>query len=242
MRFPCRPTSRSNISMRLLGSVEHLFRLCILLLTHPPLPSQPVGVGFASPHLTVASLISVRLSLLGAPTKLNIISIKCFVSQHFTIHYIDGKVVRPPPARYDLRAVDPSSAPSLCVPVSQMGRNMPLPPLKSNKYPRPLPPPADLPLIDPEPLAEVEKGEPYSFSRVMRIPIDDHVRATTLDGSETPIRVSHKLLVEVRYRAEAEAGDKIFLFGKDVTIGSVSSSFAFSPAGLHSDALPPAVL
>lgn len=63
----------------------------------------------------------------------------------------------------------------------------------------------------------------------MRIPIDDHVRATTLEGSETPIRVSHKLLVEVRYRAEGQPSDKIFLFGKDVTIGSVSAGIPFSP-------------
>jgi hypothetical protein len=106
-----------------------------------------------------------------------------------------------------------------------MGRNMmPLPPSGTTvKYPRPLPPPADLPLVDPEPLAEVQAAEPYTCSRVMRVPIDDHVRPTTLEGSETPVRVSHKLLVEVRYRAEGEAGDKIFLFGKDVTIGSVRS-------------------
>jgi len=173
--------------MRLSGSVEHLSRLEVPVAHLAFFFSQPVGVGFASPHLTVASLISVRLSLLGAPTKLNIISIKSFVSQQFTIHYSDGKIVRPSPARYDLRAVDPSSAPSLCVPVSQMGSNMPLPPSGTTvKYPRPLPPPADLPLVDPEPLAEVQAGEPYTFSRVMRVPIDDHVRPTTLEGSETP--------------------------------------------------------
>lgn len=47
------------------------------------------------------------------------------------------------------------------------------------------------------------------------------VRPTTLTGTETPIHVSHKLAVEIRYTQEGEE-EKVLMVGKDVIIASVS--------------------
>lgn len=55
------------------------------------------------------------------------------------------------------------------------------------------------------------------------MPTDDIVRPTTLNGTVTPISVSHKLSVEIRYIQEGGEA-KVLTIGKDVTIASVSPS------------------
>ncbi|ORY91766.1 hypothetical protein BCR35DRAFT_299089 [Leucosporidium creatinivorum] len=189
-----------------------------LSLEHYSEDLGPVGVTFASPRLTVAALVNFRLTLLGAPTPLKIISCNVLVEQRFSITYTSGEVARPPARRYNLTKIEGSSAaPSLCV-------NKGITPLgaTTNAYiPNdPHPPSADIPSPDPDSLADLGAGEAFQYSRTMRVDIDDYVRASTLEGTETPINVSHKLLIEVRYRVQGEKGDKIFLLGKDVVIGS----------------------
>ena len=76
---------------------------------------------------------------------------------------------------------------------------------------------------DEKPLRRLEAGEEYAYSRVMRVPDDDFVRATTLEGSEGRIRVSHNLAVEIRYKVVGdEGGEKMLRLSKKLTITSVS--------------------
>ena len=71
---------------------------------------------------------------------------------------------------------------------------------------------------------ELPGGEEWSYSRIVRIPDDDQVRPSTLEGTKTRIRVKHKLVTEVRYRMPGSKKDMILEMSTDVVIASVSSS------------------
>ncbi|GAA5927512.1 hypothetical protein JCM3775_006004 [Rhodotorula graminis] len=197
----------------------------------------PVGVGISSPHLTVAALCNVRLSLLGPPKPVSIVSVVGVITQTFTVHYRDGTVARPKPMNLTLKKVDHTASPSLSVPIHNPatcsvapGPVIDLPrqveqPIVNLPSFRPVStcctihPDVDVP--DPTPLARVEAGQEFHHSRICRVPDDDHVRPSTLDGSpKTVIRVSHQLSVEVRYRKDGDTEDMILTMGKPVTITS----------------------
>lgn len=171
------------------------------------------------------------MTLLGAPSKITVISVEGFITQQYAIHYTDGdgKVVHPKPKRHPLRKVNSETAtPSLCVPICtgscsggvQQPQEVPLYPAGS-AHQDCCPPRADSHSCDSSPLAELAPNSPFHYARTMRIPMDDYVRPTTLEGTDARIRVSHKLSVEVRYRKEGDDVDKVLLVGKDVIIGSV---------------------
>lgn len=80
----------------------------------------------------------------------------------------------------------------------------------------------DLIEVDSMPVAELGAGSEWSYSRVMRVPNDDFVRATTLEGTDDRVRVGHVLAVEVRYRLKGEDFDKMMRIVKGITITSVS--------------------
>ena len=175
----------------------------------------PVGVGFASPHLTVGSLANIRLSLLGPPQPLTVVSVKAVLLQQFDIIYKNGTVAHPKPNKYTLLKVDQRASPSLVIPIHN--------PATCQQNPDPLPvvlpepsavtsttcvanglvvpeaPEAyrpvsscckiepDVPIPDPTPLARVTVGQEFHHSRICRIPDDNLVRATTLPGSNAKI-------------------------------------------------------
>lgn len=159
----------------------------------------PVGVGFASPHLTVGSLGNVRVSLLGPPQPLTVVSVKAVLRQQFAIRYRDGNVVKPEMNKYTLLKVDQRASPSLVIPLHNpatcktspgVGTSTPNPPLASEAYRSPstcchIEP--DVPIPDPSPLARVNVGDEFHHSRVCRIPTDNLVRASTLPGSNALI-------------------------------------------------------
>ncbi|ORY91745.1 hypothetical protein BCR35DRAFT_286729 [Leucosporidium creatinivorum] len=191
----------------------------------------PVGIGFASPHLTVASLVNVRVTMLGAPSPVQILSIDSFVTQQYEIQYTNGKVHHPKAKRYILRKIsstDSTPSPSLCVPIctgscnggQPTSQELPLAPASSPSSTDCCPPRPDLPSCDSNPLAALDAEQGFHYSRTMRVPTDDHVRPTTLEGTKARIRVSHKLSVEVRYRLAGAEQDKILFIGKDMVIGS----------------------
>ncbi|GAA6029706.1 hypothetical protein JCM8097_001011 [Rhodosporidiobolus ruineniae] len=224
----------------------------------------PVGIGIASPHLTVAALCNVRLSLLGPPQPVNVISVNGIITQTFEVHYTDGKVAKPKPRQFTLTKVDQRASPSLCVAAHNPVTCpiVPLPPgttFPADAVPSALPTPSnaslttaatapscatahsstddlppnsfrpistccaivpDQPIPDPSPLASVVPGQEFHHSRICRVPDDDHVRPTTLEGTETKIRVSHKISVEVRYRKAGDEEDMVLTIAKPVTIAS----------------------
>lgn len=58
--------------------------------------AQPVALHVSSAHLSVSSLVFIRISLL-APPPLDIISVTAFILQSFTVHCLSSP---PPPRRH----------------------------------------------------------------------------------------------------------------------------------------------
>ncbi|GAA5918559.1 hypothetical protein JCM1841_003303 [Sporobolomyces salmonicolor] len=232
----------------------------------------PVGIHVSSPHLTVSALMNVRLSLLGPPQPVTIISVNGVISQTFEVHFADGEVTHPKSQNFTLTKVDQRASPSLTVPIhnpttcpinpgSEASLDTPTtetPPLSrgssflssaaSSLRSRPslspgvttttspastIPPTPsfrpvskcctilpDEPVPDPSPLVHLQTGEEFNHTRICRVPDDDHVRPSTLEGTEASIRVSHKMSVEVRYRKEGDEEDMVLTIGKPITITS----------------------
>lgn len=213
--------------------------------------AQGIGIGFASPYLTVASLVNVRFTLLGAPSNISIKSIESFITQEYALSvHGNTKVVRPPPQTHKLSKIDKlrasqvlsvaictndCSAPLPRFDISGRLLEDPLPPRicshcdedhnapVTSPTPPCCPPHGDAELIehDPYPLvSELKAGTPFNFSRTFRVPNDDYIRGTTMEDTDTRIRVSHKLSVEVRYQVAGEQDDKLFTLSKPVSIAS----------------------
>lgn len=71
---------------------------------------QPIGLMVSSPHLTVASLVNIRLAFPAPPQDATITSIQGIISQSFTISYSDSsKVATPPPQQLVLSKVNPKA-------------------------------------------------------------------------------------------------------------------------------------
>lgn len=77
-----------------------------------------------------------------------------------------------------------------------------------------------------QPLARLEGGQEWTYARVSRVPDDDAVRPSTLPGTKTPIRVKHKLVVQVKYRFKGSKKDLVLEMSSVVTIASVSQTFS----------------
>jgi hypothetical protein len=176
--------------------------------------------------------VNARVTLLGAPTAVTILSVEAFITQQYSIGYSNGKSHSPKAKRYPLRKVNSSASPSLCAPIctgsctngQPTSQDLPLAPASSPSAPDCCPPQPDVTSCDSNPLAELDAGQSFHYWRTMRVPDDDHVRPSTLEGSDARIRVSHKLSVEVRYRLPGADTDKILLIGKDMVIGSVRTA------------------
>ncbi|GAA5983003.1 hypothetical protein JCM5350_003537 [Sporobolomyces pararoseus] len=247
----------------------------------------PVGVHVSSPHFTVSALCNLKISLLGAPRKVTITSIKGFITQTFNLTLEDGSIAKPKPAKFELVKVDsganprpkmrqtaltlpptafirgsstsmfpaqdtPPLTPTLPSPASTFSSGFSTPPTlgsPSRTLSSPLPSTSssspfscpyspsgayvmaqkpskefyeagDKLVADPSPLKALPPQTEYHYSRICRVPDDDHVRPSTLDASEGRIRVSHLLSVEVRYKTEEIPDEKILTIAKPITIAS----------------------
>jgi hypothetical protein len=77
----------------------------------------------------------------------------------------------------------------------------------------------------PQPLARLSAGDPFTYARVTRIPDDDSVRPSSLDGTNTPIRVRHSIVCQVKYRFKGSKKDQVLDMTSPVTIASVRLLF-----------------
>lgn len=196
--------------------------------------SQPVGIGFSSPHLTVASLLSCRVTLLATPPgrRITVVSIRGIVTQRHEVHYKkSGKVICPDDKRCVLRIVDmsvpPSPTPSRSSSYKSQEDASHRALTMSNLYDgksfddRP----NRLFTSDPKPLAEVGPSEVFHHARILRVPDGLFLRPSTPAGSsEEPIVVKHLLSAEIRYLIEGETEEKILTISKDIDLGHVSDS------------------
>ncbi|KAI5475766.1 Arrestin-like, N-terminal and Immunoglobulin E-set domain protein [Pseudohyphozyma bogoriensis] len=161
----------------------------------------PIGVGISSPHLTVASLINLRLAIISPAKRCTITSVKGFIQQSFTILYNDPSLVAtPPPRKFKLHHIEEGDG---TAPMSYSSDR--------------------LREADPVPLVELQPGQEYYFSRLTRCPNDDHVRPSTPEGTEARIRVASKIVVEIKYSAEG-GEEKVITIAKPVFISSCCST------------------
>lgn len=179
--------------------------------------SQPINIQLASPHVTISSLLHVSICFLSSPKPVTILVISGQISQRFAVHYNDKKVALPPPRRHVMAKVDATARPTPLRPTISRPANVPgVHGLISS------PPPPDPVREDPRPLHALQKEEEYSYSTLLRIPTDDLVRPSTLPGTETRIRVTHSIVLEIRYRKEGEVEDRLLLISRPLVIASVS--------------------
>ncbi|GAA5956901.1 hypothetical protein JCM21900_006284 [Sporobolomyces salmonicolor] len=174
----------------------------------------PIALHVSSPHLTVASLLFLSVTFERPPEGLKVMSVSAFVAQEFEIYYSNPEVPTSRPSKQNklLFYVDSTS---------------PIPSSTEDLLDRPnlsrgtLPPLAYEPrAFLPQPLARLERSKEWTYARVTRIPDDDSVRPTTLEGTDTPIRVKHQLVVQVRYRFKGSKKDLVLEMASKVTIAS----------------------
>ena len=169
-----------------------------------------------SPHLTVASLVHAQVDFLAPPPMdVRIVTVYCYILQTFVVTYKDPAIVaRPPTRRHYLTKVDTSALDSPLVPTA----SRPVGPLGQA--------PSDPVREDPVPVHILLHEEPYTYSSLFRVPNDDVVRPSTLPATETKIRVTHKLVVECRYKLPFEEEDRLLTVSRPVVIASVCLSSA----------------
>jgi hypothetical protein len=149
------------------------------------------------------------------PNALDIIAIEASILQNFSLTSLQDpkKKASPPPHKRRIFRFDENSnkhdIPSVSIPpvISSLA-------LKKNLISPPGTPKGVV--------AAIAQGEGYQVSHLVRLPDDDHLRATTQPGSNTIIRVSHEAVVEVKFRNTEEMGPaKIFKITRPITFSSV---------------------
>ncbi|KAK4056637.1 hypothetical protein OIO90_002485 [Microbotryomycetes sp. JL221] len=177
-------------------------------------PSQELGqvnLRVSTPHLTVASLAFLSITL-DSPPPAHVLSVSAYIVQSFKIDYPDKRInqLKPPKQRRLLFYADqtmkvPTTAEEL-LEWQHLGPGASLPNSFESRHRK------------PKPLAILEKGQTWSFSRIVRILDDDRLRPSTLKHVETPLQVSHQLVVELVYRLNDQT--KTLEFKKSIEIAS----------------------
>ncbi|GAA5832491.1 hypothetical protein JCM5353_003257 [Sporobolomyces roseus] len=174
----------------------------------------PISLHVSSPHLTVASLLFLSITFERPPEGLKIMSVSAHILQSFDISFTDKSIqpVKPTPQKKLLFWVDSTS------PIAESSEDLLDKPNLSRGT---LPPLAfERRALLAQPLARLEGGQEWTYARVSRVPDDDAVRPSTLPGTKTPIRVKHKLVVQVKYRFKGSKKDFVLEMSSVVTIAS----------------------
>ncbi|ORY91477.1 hypothetical protein BCR35DRAFT_298642 [Leucosporidium creatinivorum] len=173
----------------------------------------PIALQLSSPHLTVASLCFLNITF-ESPPNMEILSVGAYVIQSFAIHYDDPSVgvVYPPRQKKILFYADQTTplaaSTDELLDRENVGRGASIPASFESRHRR------------PKALVRLENGVPWSYSRIIRLLDDDHLRPTTLEHTETPLRVKHSLVTEVRYRMKGSKAEKTLECSTKVTIAS----------------------
>ncbi|GAA5918021.1 hypothetical protein JCM6882_009475 [Rhodosporidiobolus microsporus] len=148
----------------------------------------PWALDLRSQHSTIGGLLLFRLVFYAPPTTLRIHSVKLNILQHSVLQPPNqpGALVAPPPAPHIISILDSSSPPSGATLVED-GRGASRRDLSSR-----------------EPLA-VGNGQPLELLHLARIPNVQHrLRASTMEGVDTPLALRHTVEVDVLYWEEEE--------------------------------------
>lgn len=146
-----------------------------------------------------------------SPPELSIQSITTYVQQAFEITYSrSDRIAHPVPQRHLLYHVDHMTPASSSLPLSHQN-------LAQTGYPSR----SDTDTNDT--FIQLEAGQEFTYERLVRLPDDNYLRATTLLGTKTNIRVTHKIVAEIRYHVHGSSeGAKVLTMAKVVSIASVS--------------------
>ncbi|KAM0788953.1 hypothetical protein ACM66B_003028 [Microbotryomycetes sp. NB124-2] len=179
-------------------------------------PSKDLGqinLRVSAPHLTVAALVYLQIAF-DSPPQCEVLSVSAFIIQSFKIDYPDKRLQFNKPPRQkkllfyaDQTTTVPQTAEQL-LDRENVGPGASLPASYESRHRR------------PKPLARLEAGTPWSFARLVRILDDDRIRPSTLAHVDTPLRVSHKLVVEVKYRMTKHEQPRTLECSKSISIAS----------------------
>ncbi|GAA6013166.1 hypothetical protein JCM10207_006192 [Rhodosporidiobolus poonsookiae] len=154
----------------------------------------PYAIELMSQHITVGGLLLLRFYLPSPPQDLFLHSIKVSLKETFHLSSPDDPSRRASiPETTHTVCILSSSAPPNSAQMSSSGRGAPR---------RDLSPSA-------APLARVPSGEGIEVVHLARMPNDNHLRPTTMEGSETPIRVEAGVDVEVLYREWVDGDEEL---------------------------------
>ncbi|BGP16238.1 hypothetical protein JCM10213v2_004236 [Rhodosporidiobolus nylandii] len=189
----------------------------------------PVGFHFSSPSLTQSALGSLRLFLPSLPQTITILAVRGIIEQSYEIRYSTGKagksqetVELPPLSPDELAAFHAWSA------------ARPTPPPSADDAPSQFPPPSHAAEPPALPTTLPPESE-FTYTTLLRIPSHRKVHMSTREATVTPIRVSHRLGVEVVYRKGGEKGEKFsFRLTKPAEMTSCLDNLALP--GYSSDA------
>ncbi|KAH7098647.1 hypothetical protein BKA62DRAFT_660561 [Auriculariales sp. MPI-PUGE-AT-0066] len=161
----------------------------------------PYRTSFSSGHVTVAGAVHYRLNLPSVAEDTQIHSVTTSIVQSYGLTSPSKPDVKRAPLSHTYRVFRLDGSTPLyhgtiseSPQASEMGDTAAVSDPKQPKTvvvsKNPVPPTEHL-------LAFIPKGESLSISHVGRLPGDDHLRGTTQSTTETPIRISHELKVEV---------------------------------------------
>ncbi|EJD47035.1 hypothetical protein AURDEDRAFT_113612 [Auricularia subglabra TFB-10046 SS5] len=182
----------------------------------------PYLMTLLSQHLTVGGVVQFSLNLASVPRELRLHSITATLLQSYTLtsYSHPRKTISPPPHRRPLFHIDHTTQlwddgdatrrrpGTVLQPPSVRARGL---------------------------LASLAPGGSLQVSHVARLPKDDLLRATTLPGSETPIRVAHTLALDVAFSAPGSgSGPRVLRTERPLTIlscGCLPESLVLPPYG-----------
>lgn len=174
----------------------------------------PYRLTLTSGHLTVGGVVHFTMNLASVPSELRLRSVNALFIQSFDLASHKNRAKHTPSQQQrqlfqiDSRtlqrqnaAIEPTS------PVLSARRNTVV------HSPSSVPSGEDL-------LGLVHAGDGFELSHVARMPIDDLLRPTTQPGSKTPIRVSHKVVIQVFFSTSHGGQELALRAERPVTITS----------------------
>lgn len=176
---------------------------------------KPVSLDAVNDSLMIAGLVNVRVNFHDPPQRTHVHAVVMGVKQSFSIKQSDERFKRAgPPQKLNILAFDDGSIPGerTADGAARVCRTRPSQPVEAQHLH----------------LCELKPGESRQFSALAQLPTDDWLRPTTVDGTQTPLRVSHEMFVEITFRNPASTGpqqSRVMTWTTPVHIASVGLQF-----------------
>lgn len=171
---------------------------------------QPVSLDVVTDSLMVSALVNIRFNFHDPPQDTRIHTIVLSVKQTFSLRGPDGTFRRAgKPQKLNTLVFDDGRTPGerTADGGARVCRGCPLQTIESQH----------------SQLCDIRPGEPRQFAALAQLPTDDWLRPTTIEGTDTPLGVSHELVAEVTYRSPKDPRHmRVLTCARPVDIASVS--------------------